>query len=74
MRLNKKQSGQGMTEYILIVALIAVAVIAAVRIFGTSVSTGFNSAAAQVTGNTSGSTAAGAIGSVVNGGSAAVTH
>ena len=29
MKLNKKQTGQGMTEYILIVALIAVAVIAA---------------------------------------------
>ncbi|HTA76423.1 MAG TPA: hypothetical protein VK791_04635 [bacterium] len=65
MKLNKKQSGQGMTEYILIVALIAVAVIAAVKIFGTSVSAGFNSAAAQVTGNTSGTAAAGAVGSAI---------
>ena len=33
-RLGKKQSGQGMTEYIIIVALIAVAAIAVVGIFG----------------------------------------
>ena len=48
MKLNRKQSGQGMTEYILIVALIAVAVIAAVRIFGGSLTAGFGSATAQV--------------------------
>jgi Flp pilus assembly pilin Flp len=67
MKLNKKQSGQGMTEYILIVALIAVAVIAAVKIFGTSVSTGFTSATAQVTGNTSGNAAAGIINGATSG-------
>jgi pilus assembly protein Flp/PilA len=41
-KLNQK--GQGMTEYILIVALIAVAVIGAVRIFGGNVKTGFSNA------------------------------
>jgi Flp pilus assembly pilin Flp len=52
MKLNKNQSGQGMTEYILIVALIAVAVIAAVKLFGTNVSNGFNNAAGQISSNT----------------------
>lgn len=33
----KRQSGQGMTEYIIIVALIAVAAIAVYQFFGTSV-------------------------------------
>ncbi len=42
------QKGQGMTEYILIVALIAVAVIAAVKIFGHSVQAGFGSASTAV--------------------------
>lgn len=51
MKLRKKQSGQGMTEYILIVALIAVAVIAAVKIFGGSVKTGFGNATTAVTAN-----------------------
>lgn len=51
MKLRKKQSGQGMTEYILIVALIAVAVIAAVKIFGGSVSAGFGNATSQVISN-----------------------
>jgi Flp pilus assembly pilin Flp len=57
MKLRKKQSGQGMTEYILIVALIAVAVIVAVRLFGTNVTKGFNNAAGQISNNTGGSTA-----------------
>ncbi len=69
MKLNKKQSGQGMTEYILIVALIAVAVIAAVKIFGSSVSTGFSNASSQISGNTSNNaagSAANAVGSAAN--------
>ena len=33
-RFRRKESGQGMTEYIIIVALIAVAAIAVVGIFG----------------------------------------
>ena len=54
MKLRKNQSGQGLTEYILIVALIAVAVIAAVKLFGGSVKTGFGSATTQITNNTAG--------------------
>jgi Flp pilus assembly pilin Flp len=57
MKLRKNQSGQGMTEYILIVALIAVAVIAAVKLFGTNVTNGFNSAAGQISSNATGNTA-----------------
>jgi Flp pilus assembly pilin Flp len=67
MKLRKKQSGQGMTEYILIVALIAVAVIVAVKLFGTNVTNGFNNAAGQISNNTSGNaanTAANAVSSV----------
>ncbi|HJT23062.1 MAG TPA: Flp family type IVb pilin [bacterium] len=45
-KLNQK--GQGMTEYILIVALIAVAVIGVVKFFGTSVKTGFHDAGDKV--------------------------
>lgn len=47
-KLNQK--GQGMTEYILIVALIAVAVIGAVKYFGHSTKDSFNSAADAVSG------------------------
>ena len=47
-KLNQK--GQGMTEYILIVALIAVAVIGVVKFFGSSVKSGFNDAGKKVTG------------------------
>jgi Flp pilus assembly pilin Flp len=67
MKLNQKQSGQGMTEYILIVALIAVAVIGAVKIFGSKVNDGFNNAANQVSGNTSSSSASNAAGSAASG-------
>ena len=44
------QRGQGMTEYILIVALIAIAVIGAVKYFGHSTKDSFNSAANSVSG------------------------
>lgn len=44
------QTGQGMTEYILIVALIAIAVIGAVKYFGHSTKDSFNSAADSVSG------------------------
>jgi Flp pilus assembly pilin Flp len=47
-RLN--QSGQGMTEYILIVALIAVAVIGVVKFFGSQTKKGFNEAGKAVQG------------------------
>jgi pilus assembly protein Flp/PilA len=39
--LSKKKKGQGMTEYILIIALIAIVVIGAVRLFGGKVKDGF---------------------------------
>jgi Flp pilus assembly pilin Flp len=44
------QKGQGMTEYILIVALIAVVAIAAVKMFGKNVKNGFENASNQVGG------------------------
>jgi Flp pilus assembly pilin Flp len=66
MKLRKKQSGQGMTEYILIVALIAVAVIVAVKLFGTNVTNGFNNAAGQIGNNTSGSTTGNAANTAAN--------
>jgi Flp pilus assembly pilin Flp len=40
--------GQTMTEYILIIALIAIALIAAVKIFGGKVNQGFENSANQV--------------------------
>ncbi len=47
-KLNQK--GQGMTEYILIVALIAITVLAAVKLLGKNVNMGFNNAAKGVGG------------------------
>ena len=48
--MRKRQRGQGMTEYILLVALIAIAAIAAVRYFGNKTKEGFQAAADQVGG------------------------
>jgi Flp pilus assembly pilin Flp len=48
--MRKQQRGQGMTEYILLVALIAIAAIAAVRYFGAKTKEGFESAANAVGG------------------------
>lgn len=65
-----------MTEYILIVALIAVAVIGAVKIFGKKVNTGFQNASSQVDSATNGSAtnaAANAAGNAVNGAINSVT-
>ena len=42
------ESGQGMVEYILIVALIAIAVIATVKIFGTKISGMFTKASTKI--------------------------
>lgn len=47
---KRQQSGQGMTEYIILVALIAVVCIAAVKIFGSKTKEGFNQAAEHVGG------------------------
>jgi len=46
----KNQRGQGMTEYILLVALIAIAAIAAVKYFGSKTKEGFEAAADAVGG------------------------
>ena len=43
-----RSSGQSMTEYILLVALIALACVAAVKFFGKSVKGGFEKAGEQV--------------------------
>lgn len=48
--MRKNQRGQGMTEYILLVALIAIAAIAAVRYFGSKTKEGFQQAADAVGG------------------------
>lgn len=48
--MRKNQRGQGMTEYILLVALIAIAAIAAVRYFGAKTKEGFETAADAVGG------------------------
>lgn len=45
-----RQRGQGMTEYILLVALIAIACIAAVKYFGGKTKEGFQTAADAVGG------------------------
>ena len=52
MRLRTDQRGQGMTEYIILVSLIAVAAIVAVRFFGDTTKEGFETAAQQVGGVT----------------------
>ena len=48
-RLN--QQGQGMTEYIILVALIAVAALAAVKYFGAKTKDSFNAAGDSVQNN-----------------------
>lgn len=47
-KLIGSNKGQGMTEYILIIALIALFVIGGVKFFGQKVKKGFNEAADQV--------------------------
>ena len=48
----RKISGQGMTEYIIIVALIAIASVAAVGVFGDSVQASFVALSGELTGAT----------------------
>jgi len=48
---RKRISGQGMTEYIIIVALIAIAAIAAVSFFGKTIQGSFSGLAASLTGD-----------------------
>lgn len=47
-RIFKTKKGQGMTEYILIIALIALAVFAAVSTFGNKIKESFNKATEAV--------------------------
>ena len=47
----RKQTGQGMTEYIIIVALIAIAAIAVIVLFGDNIRTQFGKAARAVGGH-----------------------
>jgi len=62
LKSRKKQFGQGMTEYIIIVALIAVAAISVYNLFGKTVRTQVGDLAAELGGGASDS-AAGDIGS-----------
>lgn len=48
MKLLKLKKGQGMTEYILIIALVAVLIIGAVKAFGGKVKKGFADATEKV--------------------------
>lgn len=48
--LKRKQRGQGMTEYIIIVALVAIGAIAVVSIFGDNVRALFGTSANALTG------------------------
>ena len=61
LKSRKKQFGQGMTEYIIIVALIAVAAISVYNLFGKTVRTQVGDLAAELGGGASAS-AAGDIG------------
>jgi Flp pilus assembly pilin Flp len=49
--LNRKESGQGMTEYIVIVALVAIAAIAVVGFFGDVVRNQFYNMTAALAGS-----------------------
>ncbi len=49
----RKRSGQGMTEYILIIALIAVVCVAAVKLFGKQVNTMIQDATDKIQSETS---------------------
>jgi Flp pilus assembly pilin Flp len=51
MKRFKGQRGQGMTEYIIIVALIAIAAIAVIVLFGDNIRTQFGKAARAVGGH-----------------------
>lgn len=50
-RLHSRQRGQGMTEYIIIVALIAIAAIGAVTFFGETVRAQIAGMSAELSGN-----------------------
>ena len=50
LKRNRKNRGQGMTEYIIIVALIAIAAIAVVTLFGDNIRQLFGASAGALTG------------------------
>ena len=50
---RRKARGQGMTEYIIIVALIAIAAIAVIMLFGDNIRKLFGASAASLAGNSS---------------------
>jgi Flp pilus assembly pilin Flp len=58
MRTKMKQLGQGMTEYIIIVALIAIAAIAAYGFFGDTLRSQMGTLSAELAGDTAQSDAA----------------
>lgn len=57
-RLPQRQGGQGMTEYIIIVALIAVAAIGVYSLFGQTIRSQVAGLAGEVSGNTTAAKAA----------------
>lgn len=57
-RLPRRQLGQGMTEYIIIVALIAVAAIGVYSLFGQTIRSQVAGLAGEVSGNTAAASAA----------------
>ena len=59
LKNKKKQLGQGMTEYIIIVALIAVAAISVYNLFGQTVRTQVGDLAAELGGGQTSNTAQG---------------
>jgi len=52
-QLRKQRRGQGMTEYIIIVALIAIAAIGVITLFGNNIRRLFGASADALAGNTS---------------------
>ncbi len=70
MQRNRKQSGQGMTEYIIIVALIAIAAIAAYSFFGQTLRSQVGGMATEL----SGGSAATAIGDAATSAGGATTE
>jgi len=49
MRLVREEEGQGMTEYALIIGLIALAAVVAIGLFGEAISAKFNAVTTSVT-------------------------
>jgi Flp pilus assembly pilin Flp len=57
-KMNAKRRGQGMTEYVIIVALIAIAAIAVVTLFGNNLRDIFGTSASALAGTTAATTGA----------------